>query len=71
MASVQPIMVSEATAAKMLELSPQTFRNLTVTGALPKGRQIAPGLWRWDVDTLRSIARGDRVEGMGDVDWKD
>lgn len=70
MAKVDPIMVSEATAAKMLELSPQMFRDLTRTGVLPKGREIVPGLMRWDVELLRSIARGERVEGMGDVDWR-
>ena len=69
MASVQPIMVSEAKAAKLLDLSARDFARLTAEGALPKGREIAPGLVRWDVEGLRRIARGEAIDGMSDVDW--
>lgn len=53
----------------MLDLSPRDFARLTAEGALPKGREIAPGLVRWDVEALRRIARGDAIDGMSDVDW--
>jgi len=69
MASVQPILASAGTAAKMLDLPLSDFNRLVADGVLPPGRDIAPGLTRWDVETLRRIVRGDAVDGMGDVDW--
>lgn len=69
MANIHPIMASEATAAKLLELSRGQFKYLVDTGALHRGCEIAKGIVRWDVQELRQIARGERVEGMGDVDW--
>lgn len=69
MASVQPIMVSAATAAKMLDLPFSEFKRLVAQGVLPRGREIAAGIIRYDVDSLRAISRGERIDGMGDVDW--
>lgn len=69
MASIQPIMASEATAAKLLELSAGQFKQLVDTGVLPRGREICRGIVRWDVEELRRIARGDMAECMSDVDW--
>lgn len=53
----------------MLDLSASDFARLTAEGALPRGREIAPGLVRWDVEGLRRIARGEAIDGMSDVDW--
>lgn len=69
MADLQPIMVSEGTAAKLLDLTRTEFKRLVEGGALPGGREIAPGFLRWDVQELRRIARGEAIDGMGDVDW--
>lgn len=43
----------------MLELSVSEFRNLIALGSLPRGRVIGPRVTRWDVEALRSVARGD------------
>jgi predicted DNA-binding transcriptional regulator AlpA len=59
MARFDLIMVRESTAAKMLELSVSEFRNLIALGSLPQGRVIGPRVTRWDVEALRSVARGD------------
>lgn len=69
MATVQPIMVSAQTAAKMLDLPLATFLRLIAEGVLPRGREIALGIIRYDVESLRTIARGEVVNGMNDVDW--
>lgn len=69
MAEFQPIMATRNTAAKLLDMTPREFDRLTEAGTLPRGREIAPGIVRWDVQELRRMARGDLIEGMGDVDW--
>ena len=65
MARFDPIMVREATAARMLEVDLLTFRELVNRGFLPKGRSIAVGVIRWDVEALRNVARGD-IQGLLD-----
>lgn len=69
MANMQSIMVSQETAAKLMELTRHEFKSLVEAGVLPRGREIAPGITRWNVQELHRIASGDLVEGMGDVDW--
>lgn len=64
-----PILASEASAAKLLDMTRGEFRSLVDAGHLPRGREIAPGLMRWVTDDLRRIASGDAAEGMGDVQW--
>lgn len=69
MASLQPILATEATAAKLLDLSLDDFRRLVEAGHLPRGREIAPGLVRWPVDELRRITDGRAADGMEGVKW--
>jgi hypothetical protein len=69
MQSAPPILASEATAAKLLDLKPAEFRSLVDAGLLPRPREIAPGVPRWVVDDLRRIASGEASEGMGSVVW--
>lgn len=69
MAKVDPIMVSDATAARMLDLPLSTFRRLVVEGVLPSGREIAVGIVRYDVENLRRAVKGQAIEGMEDVQW--
>lgn len=57
------IAASEATAAKMLDLPRGKFRDLVEQGALPQGRELAPGIVRWRVADLEAILTGD---AMGD-----
>ena len=64
-----PIFASATNAAALLDMTPGEFRALVEGGHLPKGREIAPGFPRWDVDELRRIIRGEAVSGMGDVNW--
>ncbi len=69
MSQVVPIFASEATAAKLLDMTHRQFRDLVAAGLLPRGKEFVPGVWRWAVDDLRRIASGDAVDGMGDVKW--
>lgn len=64
-----PILASESTAARLLDMRLAQFRALVEAGHFPRGREIAPGLVRWSVDDLRRIAKGEAVDGMGDVKW--
>lgn len=58
-----PIMAGEVTAAKLLDMKTEAFRDLVRAGHLPRGREIAPGVVRWAVDELRRIANGDAAAG--------
>jgi hypothetical protein len=69
MPAPSPIAASEATAARLLDMGVAEFRELVVAGVLPRGREIAPGLRRWDVAELRKIITGHAAEGMDDVTW--
>ena len=64
-----PILASETTAAKLLDMKPAEFRALVNAGHLPRGREIAPGVLRWPTDDLRRIATGQAVDGMEGVSW--
>lgn len=68
MASLVPVMASETTAAKLLDMKPPEFCALVKAGHLPKGKEIAPGIVRWDVETLRQICSGQAIEGGG-IAW--
>ena len=68
MNAVAPILASERTAAKLLDMKPAEFRELVKEGHLPKPRNIA-GHERWDVDELRQIGRGEVATGMTGVQW--
>ncbi len=63
MASLPPMFASETKAAQLLDMKPADFRKLVDGGHLPKGREIAPGVVRWDVDALRQIGGGGAIEG--------
>lgn len=67
MPRVTPILAGEETAAKLLDMKPAEFRALVQAGHLPRGREIAPGLVRWDAEALRQIGRGDAIEGG--IEW--
>lgn len=64
-----PILASETSAARLLDMKPAEFRALVEAGYLPRGREIAPGVVRWVTDDLRRIDSGDASDGMGDVQW--
>lgn len=66
---IAPILASEETAAKLLDMKLTQFRALVEAGHLPKGRAIAPDCVRWSTDDLRRISNGEAVNGMGDVQW--
>ncbi len=62
-----PILANETTAAQLLDLRPAEFRALVAAGHLPKAREIAPGVTRWDTEDLRRIGRGEAIEG--EIPW--
>lgn len=61
------ILASEANAARLLDMKLAEFRSLVKAGLLPRGREIAPGVWRWVTDDLRKIASGEAIDGG--IDW--
>lgn len=61
MAAPAPILASERTAARLLDMKQTEFRALVEAGHLPKPHPIAPGILRWDVEELRQIKRGQRA----------
>ncbi|MFC3169851.1 hypothetical protein [Paracoccus fontiphilus] len=63
MTKALPLWASEKTAASLLDMKPCEFRALVADGHLPRGREIAPGLIRWNADDLRAIGRGEAIEG--------
>ena len=67
MTVVAPVLASERTAAKLLDMKPAEFRGLVNNGVLPKPASIG-GFERWDVEQLQSIARGDAAE-CGPIEW--
>ncbi|TVP70137.1 MAG: hypothetical protein EA339_13430 [Rhodobacteraceae bacterium] len=69
MPKLTPIMASEPSAAALLDMPLDVFRDLVEAGAIPPGRHIAPGLVRWDVDQLKRIGRAETCDGMDDVTW--
>lgn len=69
MKHLQPIMVGKATAAQLFELDTAKFMFLVENRYLPSGLEIAPGILRWDTETLRKIANGGGSIGWGDIDW--
>lgn len=62
-----PILASETSAARLLDMKPTEFRSLVEAGHLPRGREIAPGVLRWDTEALRRIASGEAIEGG--IEW--
>lgn len=69
MSAAAPILASETSAARLLDMKLSEFRELVGAGHLPHGREIAPGVVRWLTDDLRRIASGEAVDGMGGVQW--
>ena len=68
MAFSAPIFANETSAARLLDMKPAEFRALVEAGHLPKGKEIAPGFVRWEVDALRLIGNGGAIEGGG-ITW--
>ena len=65
-----PIFACERSAAKLLDLKPAEFRELVTEGHLPNGKEIAPGIKRWDVEYLLCVVRGDASMGIGEgIQW--
>lgn len=62
-----PILASEMSAARLLDMKLPEFRSLVEAGHLPRGREIAPGVLRWVTDDLRKIACGEAIDGG--IDW--
>ena len=69
MTPLAPRFADEKFAAALLSMKPNEFLALVDAGHFPRGREIAPGYVRWDVEDLYRIARGDAAQGMGDISW--
>ena len=59
MANIVPIYAADATAAKLYDMKTPEFLAHVDAGHFPRGKEIAPNVIRWDVEELRSIAKGD------------
>lgn len=64
-----PIFAAETTAARLMDMPTDKFRDLVEAGHFPRAREIAPGVLRWSVADLMLIASGEASEGMGDIPW--
>ena len=64
-----PIMASETTAARLLDLRTNEFKALVDEGHLPPGHEIAPGVVRWDTVVLKRILAGDVAELWDQNQW--
>ena len=64
-----PIFASDVTAARLLDLRTSQFIDLVRQGHLPPGREIAPGVLRWNTEDLRRISDGERSDVWGGIDW--
>ncbi|MBM2320507.1 MULTISPECIES: hypothetical protein [Roseobacteraceae] len=64
-----PIMASETTAARLLDLRTNEFKALVDEGHLPPGHEIAPGVVRWDTEVLKRISAGDVTELWDQIQW--
>jgi hypothetical protein len=65
MARLTPILADERSAAQLLDMAPAKFLDLVGRGYLPDGKEIAPGVLRWDVEDLRKLAKGDLARPDG------
>lgn len=63
-----PILVNEKDAAAMLAMTVKEFRGLVEGGHLPKPLERFPGISRWLVDELRSIATGQAARPDGGLE---
>ena len=64
-----PIMASETTAARLLDLRTNEFKALVDRGHLPPGHEIAPGVVRWDTEVLKRISVGGATELWDQIQW--
>ena len=69
MSKIAPFFAKEETAARLLDMGVTEFRALVVNGHLPKAREIAPGVSRWNSEDIRKLDQGSRIDGMDEVDW--
>lgn len=67
MAKIEPLAVSETTAARMLDMKLSEFRALRAAGSLPAPKSLC-GIERYDVAELRSLLRGEPYDG-GAMQW--
>ncbi len=63
-----PIYANEKTAAALLDMQPAEFLKLVAAEFLPPGRQIAPGIIRWQVDELQRICAGELARPDGGLE---
>jgi hypothetical protein len=64
-----PLLASETTAARLLDLETRQFRTLVDEGHLPQGHEIAPGVVRWDTDLLKKISNGQGAGDWEQIQW--
>lgn len=69
MAPLKPIFAKASTAARLLDLTENEFKELVQEGHLPKPSNIGGIYARWDVEMLKRILSGHASDGMEDVRW--
>lgn len=53
----------------MFDLDARKFKTLVAEGYFPPGFEIAPGVMRWDTETLKRIANGGGPDGWEQIHW--
>lgn len=61
MTKIEPILLKEASAARMLDMTVAEFRHLVDMGVLPKPGKCGP-LLRWNAEEVRAIATGETAK---------
>ena len=69
MRAVPPLLASDTTAARLLDLRTPQFLKLVQEGHLPPGREIAPGVLRWDTEVLRRVSTGEADARWDHIQW--
>ena len=64
----EPLFAGEAMAARLLDMSVTEFLNHVEEGHIPAATEILPGAYRWRVDELKKLAKGNMIDG-GEIHW--
>lgn len=68
MTKITPMFVSDRSAARLLDMKLDRFRELVAAGALPSPCRIAPDVERWDVEELQAALKGWKPPEHGGID---
>ena len=63
-----PLFAKERTAAKLLDMTPQEFRDLVQAGSLPAPMKIGKNHERWSIEDIKAIMNGTAARPQEDFE---